>query len=434
MVLLAGDIPGTGICRDIAAHRIAVDAPNSEVTGTFLDLVAHGLEHGGAVVVLYPSWAGDGPRRLVRLARGAMLTDRIAALPLDLPPLALSVVADQLAFVAPHVDPGTLASLGHTLRQEICAGAWVNSVSRLENVPAGLGAHLSSYLPGQGFSVCAVPVPEVHRITSSKPVQDIGRLPPGPVLVVASQAGGDVDWLRRGLQPAVGAASVMLTGEQPLGATYWGTKKYVEYVAFSAHAQALHMTLRRLPRDRCSWCGASAILETCFFCGMTPPKQAPPPPTPPAPAAPPPVAAPGPHRVNGRFVQANGGAPVREVVPPAAPVPLPPPQARPPDGVARSPGERLSRERDPTGAAAPPGPVPPGPVPPGPVPPPAPAQPLPALSPAPAPPPAPRSPDGRNDKPPITRPANDRSPEVLFAPTPPPVPGRPGRLPDRRDP
>jgi hypothetical protein len=447
MVLLAGDIPSTGICRDIAAGRIDLGPSNSEVMDAFLDLVEHGLRHSGAVVVLYPSWRSEGgPERLIRLARGALLTDRIAALPLDLPPLALSLIADQLAFVAPHVDPGTLASLGRALRQEVYAGAWVNSVARLENVPAGLSAHLSSYLPGQGFSVCAAPVPEVHRISSSQPVQAIGRLPADPVLVLASQSGGDAGWLGRSLQPAVRGTSIMFTGEQPLGAAYWGTKKYLEFVAFSAHAQALHTALSRLPRQRCSWCGAASVVETCLFCGMTPEREesahvpaavpvevqvvppAPAPPLAPAPMVPqvPPVAqgpnggwtaSPGPadepddldvspptvrDRINGHVVPLDGPASApraeKEVVPLTAPVP-PPPQPEPLDTDAAQPwwtDDRRSRERDPTPDS-------------------------------PANPPQPSAPANERPTPPTTRPAYDRAPEVSFAPRTPSTPELPGR-------
>ncbi|MBW8484948.1 hypothetical protein [Actinomadura parmotrematis] len=313
-VLLLGDFPSTGVLGAAPAQRVTLPA-EARGAPTFLDLVAAELDTRAAVLVLYPSWRPAEAGRLVALARAARLTDRVAALPLALPPLALSLVADQLAFAAPYVQAGVLASLAVRLVGSVYAGAWVNSVTHLEHVPTGLGAHVSSFLPRSGFSVCAAPEGGVHRITDARPVQAIAARPPAPVRLIVAPSGGDVEWVRRELFPAVGASSAVEVPAQPLGTEFWGTKRYAEFVAFSAHAQALHSTLRAMAYRRCTWCGEAADLPACPFCAM---------PLPPAPPSPPAAAPQG----GGPF-QAAAPAPPRTV--PDAPAAPPPPAVTRPE-------------------------------------------------------------------------------------------------------
>lgn len=302
-VVLVGDFPDTGIIRATPAQRV----PLSGVSDfpAFLDLVAYGLRERQAIVVLCPSWRSAETVRAVRLARSVLYTDRIACLPLNLPPLAVSLIADQLAFTAAYVRPGALAGLAHRLAAEIHAGAWVNSVARLERVATGFGQHLSSYLPGSGFMVAAAPRQLVHRITSARPIPEIGARPADPVLMMLAHEGGDLGWVERELRPALGAVSVTKVPVQPLSHEYWGTKKYAEFVAFSGHPLALEALIRATPFHQCSWCGEPSHVPVCVFCAMThdpaqhagpgtaPPQPAPdarvPPPSQPQPQQGPPV-------------------------------------------------------------------------------------------------------------------------------------------------
>ncbi|MFI0483677.1 CpaE family protein [Actinomadura sp. 9N215] len=161
-VVLAGDFPSTGILKPAAAQRTGDDSPPA-----FIDLMAYALGRRPAVLVVYPSWKGEQVRRLIRLARSALLTDRIAGAPIDVPPLALSLIADQLTFASSYARPGVLASLAGRLCESVRTGAWVNSVAHLEHIKAGLDAHMASYLPGKGFAVSAGTRPGVHRITAA---------------------------------------------------------------------------------------------------------------------------------------------------------------------------------------------------------------------------------------------------------------------------
>ncbi|SEG43677.1 hypothetical protein SAMN04489712_105211 [Thermomonospora echinospora] len=283
-VLVAVDVPSCGVIREVRAGRLTTgDAAEPEVTA-FIDRLARALRGHRAALVLYPSWRPEPTERLVRLARGVLRTDRIAAVPLDLPPLALSLIADQLAYMARHVAPGVLTGLARRLAAEVVAGAWVNSVARLEHIETGLGPHLSSYLPGSAFMVTAGAQAGVHRITEGAPVARLNTRPTDPVVVLASTGDADPSWLHTAFKPHIAAAVVTLVEPQPLSPVYWGTRKYVEFVAFSGHPGALTRAARAAKGRPCRWCGEVTALTVCAFCSMV---QPPPPRRPPSrPSAP----------------------------------------------------------------------------------------------------------------------------------------------------
>jgi hypothetical protein len=271
-VMLLGDIPSVGVIREVQADRLALPAEiTPEATLAVTGHIAQGLQTRGAVLVLYPAWRPEPGVRLVRFARGILRTDRVAGVALELPPVALSLVADQLAYLARYVKPGVVASLAYRLAREVFAGAWVNSVARLEHIQTGIGEHVSSYLPRTGFMVSATPQPGVHRITSAHPVAPITYRPVAPIFLLATREGGDADWLQGELALAVGATSVSFVGGQPLSTEFWGTKRYVEFVAFSGHQYALQNALSETPTYPCPWCGEPTAVRVCPFCSMVQP-------------------------------------------------------------------------------------------------------------------------------------------------------------------
>lgn len=271
-VVVLADCPATGISQHANAHRIRPDAlAGPGAASEFVTYAAQGLRERKAVLALYPAWLSAVARRFVRLARLVHDTDRIAGLPLNLPPVAFSLVADQLSYLAQYVSPGLLASLAHRLPQETFAGAWVNSVTRLEHIETGLGKHVMSYLPGTGFMVSAAPHQSVHRITADRPVAQLSYRPAKPVAMFAAYEDGDPDWLKGKLYPAIGAPRMAFVAAQPLSSEFWGTKKYVEFVAFSAHPDALRNAIQATPCRPCPWCGEPTALTACAFCSMIQP-------------------------------------------------------------------------------------------------------------------------------------------------------------------
>ncbi|POM25065.1 hypothetical protein BTM25_37070 [Actinomadura rubteroloni] len=269
-IVLVGNVPSSGILQADTAVRFD-PPPDADAPAAFIDLMAAALARTDAVVVVHAAWRADEAARLLRLARGALDTDRVAGIGLNLPPLALSVVADQLAFVSPYVRPGQLASMADGLARAVYAGAWVNSVTHLAHVRTGFGKHVASYLPRGGFSVAAWPHENVHRITSGRPVQDITDRPLDPVLLLVASGDGDTEWVHRHLQPALGAVQTTPVAAQPLAAEFWGTRRCVEFVALSGHPQALQGILTATVCHPCGWCGEPTALRECPFCHMTRP-------------------------------------------------------------------------------------------------------------------------------------------------------------------
>ncbi|MFC9972708.1 hypothetical protein ACFVH6_17645 [Spirillospora sp. NPDC127200] len=399
-VVLVGDLPTTNV---IPTPTVRVpDSAAPDALAVFLDHTAEALRQRGAVLMLYPAWRSAEAVRMLRHVRGVLNSDRIAGVPVDLPPLALSILADQLTFIAPHVRAGVLASVVPLLARRIYAGAWLNSVAKFERARTAFGQHMFSYVPRTGFVAVMGEQPVVHRVTSSQPLPRIDLRPVEPVLMYAADAGGNAGWLRERLQPELRVASLTLVAGQPLASEYWGTKKYTEFAAFSGHPQDMPRALQEVRHQPCPWCGEPVGLEICPFCTRVQPRDeatvsapapmapapapmapapaptpAPPTPTPaPTPPAPAPMApAPlPPARSPEPLPQHTAVAPATFVQPMAAPVPSPPAQPpplrkappAPPVAPPRAFGKTPEPEAPRPAAQAPAAPVAPAPTPPAP--------------------------------------------------------------------
>lgn len=268
-VLLLGEVPSTGYVGGVAAERVILGPEAPAVPASrFIALAGERLARHQAIVALYPAWHTASAERFIRLARGVLNTDRIAGLGVNLPPLALSLIADQLAYLASYVSPGVLASLATRLPREIMAGAWLRSVAGLAHIDTSMGDHVKSYLPG-GFMVSAAPRHGVHRITGGAPVPDLGRRPADPIQVLATRCEGDLGWFQQKLMGEVRPAVVTFTQPQSLSAEFWGAKKYLEYVAFSGHPEALSHLVATTECEPCPWCAEPVGVRICPFCRMT---------------------------------------------------------------------------------------------------------------------------------------------------------------------
>ncbi|PRX95492.1 hypothetical protein [Allonocardiopsis opalescens] len=270
-VLLLADAPTTGYLGAASAQRL----PPGEFEETFSSLIevtAARLNEGLGVVALYPSWRGAEPERIIQRTRRYLHTDKLAGVPVPLPPLALSLIADQLAYLSPYLPAGVIAALAETLPYEIIAGAWLNSVTGLEHIPTSVTSHLRSYLPGKSFVAFAAPRPELRK---AKKDGTFGVLPTqilDPVHVLAFTSEGKPpksDWFNQHLLRGLNTANKQMLTDQPLSREYWGKGQYIEFVAFSAHPQALANAANSLPLVDCTWCGVPTVAQTCLFCGMT---------------------------------------------------------------------------------------------------------------------------------------------------------------------
>ncbi|MCW2915995.1 MAG: hypothetical protein JWN52_4063 [Actinomycetia bacterium] len=266
VVVVSAGIPNTGYLAEASAERISMyEASDNALTDRF----RRALDDRQAVIVLRPAWL-PVPKPL-RMARALLESDRIADVPLSVPPLALSLIADQLAFLAPYVAAGRLASLAGTLSREISAGAWVRSVAKLEHLPVGISHHLASYAPGGGFVVSVVPEPGIQRLPRTSSVMAAGFRPAGPVQMLAAQEGADHGWFLEVINRSFQPSSVTLTGAQPLSRGYWGSGKYLEFVALSGHPDALSRAVSATRCRPCGWCGEPIAMPCCPFCGAAQP-------------------------------------------------------------------------------------------------------------------------------------------------------------------
>ncbi|MEV0226860.1 hypothetical protein [Streptomyces sp. NPDC050704] len=220
------------------------------------------IEQHGYVIALYPaSTPGDVTRRL-HAVRSVLESDRIALLGIDLPPLGVALLAQQLRQLSVcDFSPGVLASAARLLAHYIYAGALLSSVAKLDRVPVSLKSHAKSWVPGAQFAVLANPRPQLIRVGQ-------GELP-GPefgtrLLVAPGQL--PADWLTETLAPAwrvQGVTTVPLSAEST---RWWGTGKLAEFAAGLYDVSVLYQLVSSVRREECHWCGLELIGDRCGFC------------------------------------------------------------------------------------------------------------------------------------------------------------------------
>ncbi|MGO4429952.1 hypothetical protein AB4Z54_67190, partial [Streptomyces sp. MCAF7] len=98
--------------------------PDAEPLGDALAETAALLDQQGYLIVLYPAATPAPVVRRLHTVRSVLESDRIALLPLELPPLAVAVVARQLRQLSVcDFSPGVLACAARLLTHYVHAGA-----------------------------------------------------------------------------------------------------------------------------------------------------------------------------------------------------------------------------------------------------------------------------------------------------------------------
>lgn len=268
-VALLADIPSTGHVGEARAQRFAMHGDGiGGRSAAFVTFAREQTDAGRKIVALYPAWQASDAQRAINFARGALRTDHIAGISMDLCPLALSLIADQLAYLAPYLPPGVLAALCDELPKHVLAGAWLRTVSGLATIPTSIKQHMGSFAPAVSFVAYCAPTHHVARMRSSDIDRTLPFRPVQPVQLLCSTPDpADTAVFDDNLPRAVQPVAVRTLPAQPLGPEYWGTSKYVEFVALSAHPQALAYAASSVRASHCSWCGEPMSAKPCPFCG-----------------------------------------------------------------------------------------------------------------------------------------------------------------------
>ncbi|MFG1810620.1 hypothetical protein [Streptomyces sp. NPDC049040] len=225
--------------------------------------VSAALDAHGHIVALAPAEADDPARRRLHTVRSALEADRLAIVPLSLPPLARALLGEQLRQLSgTDLGPGVLAGAARLLSYYLHSGALLGSVAKLDRVPVGVGSHVKSLVPGRHFAVIAHPEPYLGEA-------DAQSVPPGPgyqtQLAVAGK-GLDPGWITGPLAAAWHSQHLREVPLPPDSARWWGTAKLVEFTAYIADVGMLYQLVTSVRRDTCTWCGLEVIGDQCLFC------------------------------------------------------------------------------------------------------------------------------------------------------------------------
>ncbi|MGW3496959.1 hypothetical protein [Streptomyces sp. NPDC001020] len=223
------------------------------------------IEQYGYVIALYPA-SGDEPAvQRLRTVRSVLESDRIALLGVDLPPLGLALLAQQLRQLSVcDFSPGVLASSARLLAHYIYAGALLGSVAKLDRVPVPLASHAKSWVPGAQFAVLAHPRPQLVRVGQEElPGPEFGTR----MLVATGQPPSD--WVTASLAPAWRVQSVATVPLPEESARWWGTGKLAEFTAGLHDVSVLYQLVSSVRREVCHWCGLELIGDRCGFCSAS---------------------------------------------------------------------------------------------------------------------------------------------------------------------
>ncbi|MCX4636510.1 hypothetical protein OG775_15455 [Streptomyces platensis] len=245
---------------------VVLQAPHLQPLDDALTETSAVLEHHGHLVALYSSVCPPEHIRRLHTLRAVLESDRIAIVPLSLPPLGVALLARQLRQLSLcDVSPGVLASAARLLAHYIHAGALLGSVSGLDRVEVDLRAHMKSWLPGAHFAVLAHPEPQLLHLDRHSTEAGL----PGPKFATQlAVARGQLtsEWVTGALAPAWQVQGVYETRLPAESARWWGTPKLIEFASAIPDVSVLHQLVASVRREECRWCGLELLGDRCAFC------------------------------------------------------------------------------------------------------------------------------------------------------------------------
>ncbi|MFF3744415.1 hypothetical protein ACWDFH_22210 [Streptomyces kronopolitis] len=245
---------------------VVLQAPHLQPLDEALTETSAVLEHHGHIVALYSSACPPAHIRRLHTLRAVLESDRIAIVPLSLPPLGVAVLARQLRQLSLcDFSPGVLASAARLLSHYLHAGALLGSVGGLDHIEVDLRSHVKSWLPGVHFAVLAHPAPRLLQLDRHGGAA--GLPAPGFTTQLALARGQFTgDWVSDTLAPAWQVQGVFETRLPAESAEWWGTRKLVEFAAGIPDLSVLHQLVSSVLRERCGWCGLELLGDRCAFC------------------------------------------------------------------------------------------------------------------------------------------------------------------------
>ncbi|MGP8299413.1 hypothetical protein ACTPOK_16130 [Streptomyces inhibens] len=245
---------------------VVLRAPHLQPLDDALTETSAVLEHHGHLVVLYSAACPPEHIRRLHTLRAVLESDRIAILPLSLPPLGVALLARQLRQLSLcDFSPGVLASAARLLSHYIHAGALLGSVSGLDRVEVDLRSHMKSWLPGAHFAVLANPEPQLLHLDRHS--TQAGLRAPGFATQLAVARGQlTAEWVTGALAPAWQVQGVYEARLPAESARWWGTQKLIEFAAAIPDLSVLYQLVASVRREECGWCGLEVLGDRCAFC------------------------------------------------------------------------------------------------------------------------------------------------------------------------
>ncbi|WP_129294418.1 hypothetical protein [Streptomyces lydicus] len=245
---------------------VVLQAPQLQSLDDALTETSAVLEHHGHLVVLYSSACPPEHIRRMHTLRAVLESDRIAIVPLPLPPLGVALLARQLRQLSLcDFSPGVLAAAARLLTHYLHTGALLGSVSGLDRIEVDLRSHVKSWLPGAHFAVLAHPEPQLLHVDRHS--TEAGLPAPGFATQLTVARGQlTSDWVTGTLAPAWRVQGVYEARLPAESARWWGTQKLIEFAAAIPDVSVLRQLVASVRREECGWCGLELLGDHCAFC------------------------------------------------------------------------------------------------------------------------------------------------------------------------
>jgi hypothetical protein len=259
------DLPD--LLEDAPPLSVFPDELSRDDLGGATEAIDAGLHHSGHALVIYPTWLGEATPRRLQTIRAALGSTRLALYGSALPPLAGGVLSNLACALATHLRPGQLVAALPDLQRELVVVSWLGSLTGLKEPAPSVLLHLASWSPRSTFGVVLQPEPAIVRADKAGQKLPLQRASRPMELVVAPQPGVDALWIEQSARDALGDMHAETVDPTAHGASWWGTSRLVEVVAFPTQVAELAAELTRRQRLRlCGWCSEAIASTPCPFC------------------------------------------------------------------------------------------------------------------------------------------------------------------------